>query len=97
MNMETYEETRLRRDDSWARYMVEGMDVSLLTWNGKVGQRFSTLRACCLWQDRVMEGALRPQVQLLAWDSKGQAASVCFANRCKHAMPSMLLLDMAMR
>eukprot|EP00891_Asterochloris_glomerata_P001640 jgi/Astpho2/1640/fgenesh1_pm.00030_%23_4_t len=36
MNMETYEETRLRKDDSWAKYMVEGMDVSLLTWNGKV-------------------------------------------------------------
>ena len=56
MNMETYEETRLRRDDSWAKYMVEGMDVSLLTWNGKVGQWFGALRACCLWQDRVMEG-----------------------------------------
>ncbi len=39
MNMETYEETRLRKDDSWAKYMVEGMDVSLLTWNGKVGQQ----------------------------------------------------------
>lgn len=64
MNMETYEETRLRKDDSWAKYMVEGMDVSLLTWNGKVGQQLvpseHTTSACWLVQSRVFDGVLCP-------------------------------------
>lgn len=36
MDMTTYEETRVRKDDSWAKYLKEGMDVSVLLWNGKV-------------------------------------------------------------
>jgi Elongation factor P, C-terminal/Elongation factor P (EF-P) OB domain len=33
---QTYEETRVKRDDSWAKYLKEGTDVQLVTWNGKV-------------------------------------------------------------
>jgi hypothetical protein len=36
MDNETYEETRLKKDDTWAKYMKEGMEVSLLFWNGTV-------------------------------------------------------------
>ena len=36
MDMATYEETRVPRDDDWAKYMKEGMEVSLLKWNGRV-------------------------------------------------------------
>ena len=36
MDNETYEETRLKKDDLWARYMKEGTEASLLFWNGKV-------------------------------------------------------------
>ena len=33
---QTYEETRVKKDDAWAKYMKEGADVQLVTWNGKV-------------------------------------------------------------
>lgn len=36
MDMSTYEETRIPKDDAWAKYMKEGMDVSVLVWNDKV-------------------------------------------------------------
>lgn len=36
MDNETYEETRLRKDDAWAKYMKEGTEAALLFWNGKV-------------------------------------------------------------
>ena len=36
MDNETYEETRLKKDDLWARYIKEGTEASLLFWNGKV-------------------------------------------------------------
>ena len=36
MNLESFEEIRLPRDDSWAKYLKEGMSVSVLTWNGKI-------------------------------------------------------------
>lgn len=36
MDNENYEETRLKRDDAWAKYMKEGTEASLLFWNGKV-------------------------------------------------------------
>ncbi len=36
MDMSTYEETRVKYDESWAKYMKEGMDVSVLVWNGNV-------------------------------------------------------------
>ena len=36
MDMESYEETRVKVDDSWGKYLKEGMDVSVLLWNGKV-------------------------------------------------------------
>ena len=29
MDMATYEETRVPKDDDWAKYMKEGMEVSL--------------------------------------------------------------------
>ena len=32
----TYEETRVKKVDAWARYLKEGADVQLVTWNGKV-------------------------------------------------------------
>ena len=36
MNLESFEEIKLPRDDSWAKYLKEGMSVSVLTWNGKI-------------------------------------------------------------
>jgi translation elongation factor P len=36
MDMTTYEETRLAKDDSWAKYMKEGMEAGVLEWEGKV-------------------------------------------------------------
>ena len=36
MDNENYEETRLKKDDAWAKYMKEGTEASLLFWNGKV-------------------------------------------------------------
>jgi len=36
MDMSSYEETRVKRDESWAKYLKEGMDVQVLVWNGKV-------------------------------------------------------------
>ena len=36
MDMSSYEETRVPRDESWAKYLKEGMDVSVLVWNGNV-------------------------------------------------------------
>jgi len=31
MDMATYEETRVPRDDDWAKYMKEGMEVSCVS------------------------------------------------------------------
>jgi hypothetical protein len=39
MDSETYEETRLKRDEAWARYLKEGAEVALLFWNGKVREK----------------------------------------------------------
>ena len=36
MDMETYEEQRLEKDDSWAKWLTEGMNVQLVIWEGKV-------------------------------------------------------------
>lgn len=36
MDMSTYEETRVKYDEAWAKYMKEGMEVSVLVWNGNV-------------------------------------------------------------
>ena len=36
MDMETYEETRLGRDDAWAKFLKEGMEAAVLEWEGKV-------------------------------------------------------------
>lgn len=36
MNLDTFEETRMARDDSWAKFLKEGMQVQVLTWNGRV-------------------------------------------------------------
>lgn len=39
MDMKTYEETRLARDDTWAKYMKEGLSVALIVWNDKASAR----------------------------------------------------------
>lgn len=36
MDNESYEETRLKKDESWSKYLREGAEVNLLFWNGKV-------------------------------------------------------------
>jgi hypothetical protein len=36
MDNETYEETRLKKDETWSKYMKEGTEAALLFWNGKV-------------------------------------------------------------
>ncbi|KAK9841668.1 hypothetical protein WJX74_009834 [Apatococcus lobatus] len=36
MDMETYEEQRLVKDESWAKWLTEGMNVQLVIWEGKV-------------------------------------------------------------
>ena len=36
MDMETYEEQRLEKDDAWAKWLTEGMNVQLVIWEGKV-------------------------------------------------------------
>lgn len=36
MDQETYEETKLPRDEEWAKYLKEGVVCSLLSYNGKV-------------------------------------------------------------
>jgi translation elongation factor P/translation initiation factor 5A len=40
MDQDTYEETRLGRDD-WAKFLKEGAICSLLFYSGKVGQQHS--------------------------------------------------------
>ena len=36
MDMETYEEVRIGRDDEWAQYLPEGTNCDLLFYNGEV-------------------------------------------------------------
>jgi Elongation factor P (EF-P) OB domain len=36
MDMASFEETRVPGDDSWVKYLKEGMDVQLVLWNGRV-------------------------------------------------------------
>ena len=63
MDMESYEETRLKRDEEWAKYLKEGTIVTLQTFNGKARggppffclfcvfgalRRFEALRGACL-------------------------------------------------
>lgn len=36
MDTTTYDETRLKKDEDWARYLKEGSDVNLLLWKGRV-------------------------------------------------------------
>lgn len=36
MDLSTYEETRLRRDEAWAKWLKEGMEAQLLKWNDRV-------------------------------------------------------------
>lgn len=36
MDNSTYEETRLKRDESWAKWLKEGDTVPLISWNGLV-------------------------------------------------------------
>lgn len=36
MDMATYEEIRLPRDNSWAAFVTEGCKVMLVLWNGSV-------------------------------------------------------------
>ena len=36
MDNSSYEEVRIQRDDEWAKYLKEGAEVQLSSWNGKV-------------------------------------------------------------
>ena len=36
MDLSTYEETRLPRDDAWAKWLKDGMEAQLLKWDGRV-------------------------------------------------------------
>lgn len=36
MNMETYDEFRLKKEDSWFKFLKEGMTVRIVEWSGKV-------------------------------------------------------------
>lgn len=36
MDNETYEETRVKRDESWAKWIKEGDNIALISWNGIV-------------------------------------------------------------
>ena len=36
MDNNTYEETRLKKDDSWCKWIKEGDLLSLISWNGKI-------------------------------------------------------------
>eukprot|EP00884_Botryococcus_braunii_P016595 jgi/Botrbrau1/3619/Bobra.0204s0013.1 len=36
MDNNTYEEVRVKREDSWAKYLKEGLVVELIIWEGKV-------------------------------------------------------------
>ena len=36
MDMETYEEVRVARDDAWAKWLSEGMTCTVLFFNGAV-------------------------------------------------------------
>ncbi len=36
MDLSTYEETRLGRDEAWAKWLKEGMEAQLLKWNDRV-------------------------------------------------------------
>ena len=36
MDMTSYEETRLEKDESWSIYLKEGMEANVLEWEGKV-------------------------------------------------------------
>ncbi|KAK9813353.1 hypothetical protein WJX73_001803 [Symbiochloris irregularis] len=36
MDSESYEESRVRRDDSWAKYLKEGQDALLVHWHDRV-------------------------------------------------------------
>ena len=36
MDTTTYDETRLKKDEDWAKYLKEGSDVNLLLWKGRV-------------------------------------------------------------
>jgi len=36
MDMTSYEEIRLEKDDTWAKFLKEGMEAGVLEWEGKV-------------------------------------------------------------
>ena len=46
MDMKTYEETRLIRDETWAKYMKEGLQVALIVWNDKVRDSNFDVSSC---------------------------------------------------
>ena len=47
MDLETYEETRLGRDESWAKYLKEGQTVALVVWNDKVSSTATATMCVC--------------------------------------------------
>lgn len=46
MDMESYNETRLSRDESWAKYLKEGAICSLMFYDGKVGYQADDCKLC---------------------------------------------------
>lgn len=46
MDMETYNETRLSRDDAWAKYLKEGAVCSLMFYDGKVRRAATGAQQC---------------------------------------------------
>ena len=46
MDMNTYEETRIVRDETWAKYMKEGLQVALIVWSDKVRHSRSAVSSC---------------------------------------------------
>lgn len=81
MNMETYEETRIPRDESWAKYLKEGSTVALLVWNNKV--QFTILRRiihCSVQQTGAKWSCLVHGVFGCALQREGSAATVLQAS-----------------
>ena len=62
MDMTSYEETRIPRDEDWAKYLKEGMDVSVLLWNGKVCARARVCPCVCrgAWRQQPTRTPVNP-------------------------------------
>lgn len=83
MDTSTYDETRLKRDEDWARYLKEGADVSLLFWNGRVIG---------------VEPPMTVELAITATEPnvKGNTVSGEHLTVCLHSASSMPLMEVAM-